>query len=58
MGPKVFKILFIIADPQGDADVRQKLADARTAAFEITTVQTLAQALVSRYRAARSKSCC
>src|ERR1700722_10522594 len=46
MGLKVFKILFIIADPQGDADVRQKLADVRTAVFEITTVETLAQALV------------
>jgi PAS domain S-box-containing protein len=46
MGPKVFKILFIIADPQGDTDVRQKLADVRTATFEITTVDTLAEALV------------
>src|ERR1700723_2857628 len=46
MSLKVFKILFIMADPQGDADVRQKLADVRTAAFEITTVDTLAQALV------------
>jgi PAS domain S-box-containing protein len=46
MSLKVFKILFIIADPQGDTDVRQKLADVRTAAFEITTVDTLAQALV------------
>src|SRR5271156_2045838 len=46
MSVKIFKILFIIADPQGDADVRQKLADVRAAAFEITTVGTLAQALV------------
>jgi len=46
MSVKIFKILFIIADPQGDADVRQKLADIRAAAFEITTVGTLAQALV------------
>jgi DNA-binding NarL/FixJ family response regulator len=46
MSVKIFKILFIIADPQGDADVRQKLADVRAAAFETTTVGTLAQALV------------
>jgi DNA-binding NarL/FixJ family response regulator len=46
MSVKIFKILFIIAHPQGDADVRQKLADVRAAAFEITTVGTLAQALV------------
>jgi len=46
MSVKVFKILFIIADPQGDADVRQKLSDVRNAAFEITTVGTLAQAFV------------
>ncbi len=45
MSVKILKILFIIADPQGDADVRQKLADVRAAAFAITTVGTLAQAL-------------
>jgi DNA-binding NarL/FixJ family response regulator len=44
MSIKIFKILFIIADPTGEADVRQKLADVRTATFEITTVATLAQA--------------
>jgi len=47
MSIKIFKILFIIADPTGEADVRQKLADVRTATFEITTVATLAQAAVS-----------
>ena len=41
MSIKIFKILFIIADPTGEADVRQKLADVRTATFAITTVAHL-----------------
>jgi PAS domain S-box-containing protein len=46
MSVKVFKILFIIDDPKGDADVRQKLADAHAVTFEIVTVGTLADAFI------------
>lgn len=47
MSSKLFKILFIIADPKGYADVSQKLSDVRSAVFEITTVNTLAHAFVT-----------
>jgi PAS domain S-box-containing protein len=46
MSLKIFKILFIIADPQAEADVRRKLSDVRTVVFEVVTARTFAEALV------------
>jgi PAS domain S-box-containing protein len=45
MNRKVSKILFIIADTKEELDVRQKLADVRSATFEIVTVRGLVAAL-------------
>jgi two-component system, cell cycle response regulator len=45
MSLKIFKILFIIADPQAEADVGQKLSDVRTVVFEVVTARTFAEAL-------------
>jgi DNA-binding NarL/FixJ family response regulator len=45
MSLKIFKILFVIADPQAEADVGQKLSDVRTVVFEVVTARTFAEAL-------------
>src|SRR5277367_1818603 len=46
MSLKIFRILFIIADPQAEADVRQKLSDVRTVTFEVVTARTFTEAII------------
>jgi PAS domain S-box-containing protein len=46
MSLRIFKILFIIADPQAETDVRQKLAEVRSAKFSVATANSLADAFL------------
>ena len=45
MNPRIFRVLFIIADTVVETDVRQKLSDIRASRFEIVTVRTFDEAL-------------
>ena len=45
MNPRIFRVLFIIADTAVEADVRQKLSGIRASSFEIVTVRTFDDAL-------------
>ena len=50
MNSRTFKILFIIADAEVEADVRRKLSDIRASRFQIVTVRSLVEALTSLAR--------
>ncbi|MFZ3215768.1 MAG: ATP-binding protein [Candidatus Acidiferrales bacterium] len=45
MPPRALNILLIIANPRDEADIRQKLGDARNALFEVSVAVSLSQAL-------------
>ena len=50
MNSRTFRIPFIIADAEVEADVRRKLSDIRASRFQIVTVRSLAVALTSLAR--------
>ena len=45
MDPRPLHVLLIIADAQDEADIRQKLGEARNTSFEVNAIASSADAL-------------